>query len=670
MRLRPRRDARLRGVQRERRRGGAGVLRGVGVAEHDLHAAVRLREPRLHGGQLEHLVEHVHAALEVLKLLEERDHVERGHILRMREGKARELVDVGHVLGALGERDDVAVRHLLAIALLDGPDGAERVEHLARHGRELAVDAVLADVGQGALVHERVLAELHLHHVEAEGLHLPDERLHGAVRGTGRPRLRERALYDAQVGQELVGAAVHGVGVAAHGRAQPVGHDEHHGAVRLERGDGARARREHLAHLNLVVPQVEQLIRGLGVLRLEREVAAHAAALPLERLHHVRGELRRDLARDLRRDVGVAVAVRADPAAGVEERRAHGRHGAGVLAEHPVVEAAVHLGHGVEERVVEDVDDRVGFLDGRRLLGRRGARAHEGIDLLQEVPLVLHERRAAQVRVVGEQPRDATDLALDRAAARLGGMRREHGVELERGEQLRRGAAAELAHELVVGHGELVRGVDGGVDRHGALALEERLHAVVLLREVREVEERRERAHHDLRVIEREPVDERDGVAERGSARLIAGRDALGVGLLARRRAAGVALVGMDHAVEQAVEQVADMRVVIAQHRALQAQEQRQAVAQALGQLDLGVALEYRVGVHRAELVPLMARVSFDHGTSSMGNGVSHLSITRPAGGSAPRRRPRRAARAPRRASSCRAGARRPGRARRRPRRR
>ena len=34
---------------------------------------------------------------------------------------------------------------------------------------------VLANVRKGAGVHYRVLAEFHLHHMEAKGLHLPDE---------------------------------------------------------------------------------------------------------------------------------------------------------------------------------------------------------------------------------------------------------------------------------------------------------------------------------------------------------------------------------------------------------------------------------------------------------------------------------------------------------------
>ena len=216
-----------------------------------------LREALLNRRELEHLVQDVNATLEVLELLEQRNHVERRHVLGMREREVRELVDIGHMARALRERDDVAMRHLLPVALLNRPDGTERVEHLARHGRELTVNAVFADIGQRALVHDRVLTELHLDHMEAEGFDLPDERLHRAIRRARGARRGKRALYDAQVGQKLVGGVVHGVGVAAHGRVQAVRHDEHDGAMRLEGRNRARPRREHLAHLDLMVPEIQ-----------------------------------------------------------------------------------------------------------------------------------------------------------------------------------------------------------------------------------------------------------------------------------------------------------------------------------------------------------------------------------------------------------------------------
>ena len=92
-------DALLRGVQREHGRGRTGILGGVGVAQHDLHAAIGLGKALLHHGQREHLIEHVDAALEVLELLEQRDDVDYRHILGTGEGEPAELVDVADVAG-------------------------------------------------------------------------------------------------------------------------------------------------------------------------------------------------------------------------------------------------------------------------------------------------------------------------------------------------------------------------------------------------------------------------------------------------------------------------------------------------------------------------------------------------------------------------------------------
>ena len=165
----------------------------------------------------------------------------------------------------------------------------------------------------------------------------------------------------------------------------------------------------------------------------------------------------------------------------MEERRAEGLDLAGVVAEHPVVEAAVDLRHHVEQGIVEDVDDRVCLFDGRGLLERDGARAQQRIDLLEHVALVLRKVRAAQMRVLLEQAGKTTNLALDGLAASLGGVRGEHGMELEAREKLVGMLLAGLVHKLVVGHGERVGLVGLGVEGDLALALVQRLDAEVLL---------------------------------------------------------------------------------------------------------------------------------------------------------------------------------------------
>ena len=369
------------------------------------------------------------------------------------------------------------------------------------------MDTVLVDILEGAGMHHGVLTELHLDHMEAEGLDLPDDGLDRAVGSTDGTAGGQRALDDTQVLQELIGAVVHGVGDAAHGGVQTVGHDEHDGAMRLVLGDKLGASRVLGAHLDLMVPQVHELGRRLAVLGLERQVAADAAALVLELEHHMGEVLCGDLAAHLGGDVGVAVTVGADPAAGMEERRAQRRHGAGLVAQHPVVKTTIDDGDDVEQRVVEDVDDGIGFLDRRGLLERDGARTHQGVDLLQHMALVLHQVGAAQTRTLLQQIGDTANLALDGLATGLGGVCGKDGVELELVEQLVGALDTHLVYQLVIGDGEFVGGIDLGIGRRTGLALTQLRDTVVFLRQVCQMEEARKGADDNLLLIERQAVD-------------------------------------------------------------------------------------------------------------------------------------------------------------------
>ena len=453
------------------------------------------------------------------------------------------------------------------------------------------MDTVLVDILEGAGVHHGVLTELHLDHMEAEGLDLPDDGLDRAVGSTDGTAGGQRALDDTQVLQELIGTVVHGVGDAAHGGVQTVGHDEHDGAMRLVLGDELGAGRVLGAHLDLMVPQVHELGRRFAVGGLERQVATDAAALVLELEHHMGEVLCGDLAAHLSGDVGVAVAVRADPAAGMEERRAQRRHGAGLVAQHPVVKATIDDGNDVEQRVIEDVDDGIGFLDGRGLLERDGARAHQGVDLLQHMALVLDQVGAAQAWTLLQQVGDTADLALDGLTTGLGGMRGKDGVELQLVEQLVGALDTHLVYQLVIGDGEFVGGIDLCIGRRAGLALAQLRHAVVLLRQVCQMEEARKSADDNLLFIERQAVDQIDDLAKRHGGGLVGSGHALLVDGLVGSTATGVAGIGHNLGCQNLVEQVRDLGIILAKHTALQAQEQRQIVAQLLGDLDLGETL-------------------------------------------------------------------------------
>ena len=509
----------------------------------------------------------------------------------MCEGQVGKLKDVGHMLDALGKRYDVAVRHLLAVALLDGTDGTEGVDDLARHGLQVAMDTVLVDILEGAGMHHGVLTELHLDHMEAEGLDLPDDGLDRAVGSTDGAAGGQRSLDDAQVLQEFIGAVVHGVGDTAHSGVQTVSHDEHDGAMRLVLGDQLSASRVPRHHLDLIVPQVNEFSRRLAVGGLEREVVADAAALVLELEHHVSEVLGGDLTAHFGGDVGVTVAVGTDPAAGMEERRAQRRHGTGLVAQHPVVKTTIDNGDDVEQRVIEDVDDSIGFLDRRGLLERDGARTHQGVDLLQHMALVLHQVGAAQARTLLQQVGDTANLALDGLTTGLGGMCGKDRVELELAEQLVGALNTHLVYQLVIGDGELVGGIDLGIGRCAGLALAQLRHTVVLLRQVCQVEEARKGANDNLLLIERQTVDQLDDLTKCHGGGLVGGGHALLVDGLVGSTGTGVAGIDHDFGRQDFVEQVRDLGIILAKHTTLQAQEQRQIIAQLLGDLDLGETL-------------------------------------------------------------------------------
>ena len=338
-------------------------------------------------------------------------------------------------------------------------------------------------------------------------------------------------------------------------------------------GDLERVRGERLAHLNLVAPEVDELLGRRRGHRVEREVPAHVAGALGEGLEHVRAELLGDLAAHPGGDVGVAVAVGTDPAAGMEEGGADGRHGAGLLAKLPVVEATVDLGDHVKERAVEDVDDGVGLLDGGRLLvGDRG-RAEERVDFLEHEPLVLPELDAREVGAPVEKDGDASYLALDRLAAGLRGMRGEHRPELEAAEQRERLATPALVDKSVVGDGDVIDRVLVRPHGHVVLTGPKGRDAVVLLADVGQVEVGDERPHDDRGLLGRHLVDGRDETRE---------------GLVLAAGLARLVAVGRDGILEQRVEGVAQTGVVLLEDLADQSQEEGQVVADPLGQVNLG----------------------------------------------------------------------------------
>ena len=144
-----------------------------------------------------------------------------------------------------------------------------------------------------------------------------------------------------------------------------------------------------------------------------------------------------------------------------------------------------------------------------------GGGAPHRVDLGEEATLVLRERRAAEALRVPlvEERRDAPHRAGDRTTARLRGVRGEHGAELEATQPAQRLLAPDLADELLERLGQRVVG-RRGAGRELRLALAQDAHAVVLLREVREVEVAREGPGDLFGARHGQALDERLGLGE------------------------------------------------------------------------------------------------------------------------------------------------------------
>ena len=105
------------------------------------------------------------------------------------------------------------------------------------------------------------------------------------------------------------------------------------------------------------------------------------------------------------------------------------------------------------------------------------------------------------------------------------------------------------------------------------------------------MEEARKGADDNLLLIERQTVDQINDLAKRHGGGLVGSGHALLVDGLVGSTGAGVSGVGHNLGCQNLVEQVRDLGIILAKHTALQAQEQRQIVAQLLGDLDLGETL-------------------------------------------------------------------------------
>jgi hypothetical protein len=332
-----------------------------------------------------------------------------------------------------------------------------------------------------------VLTNLQRREVEAERLRLPDQVLELAVGEPIRTGSRERSLHGPKILEERLRSRI-GVRLAGPRPSDAVG-DQHErpamGCVRQRVPEPGSALRR--AFLLRSQPRLEPFAHR-NVALGGRQSTADTSRLALQPAEDVVGvDLRRCL-RDIRRDPGIPVAVRADPASPGKERTELRRSGAGAGVQRRV-EPAVHRGKHVEDRLVEQRHRASHLVERLGPVLPHGVRRPQRGDLLGEAATDLLAGAAPDAGIVElvDQLRDPPEDLADRSALRLGRMSRQHQGDLEvAGRIERRGRGLDR-----VGHGLVA-----------PAAFPQRADALVLLREVDQLEVARERACHRLGPID------------------------------------------------------------------------------------------------------------------------------------------------------------------------
>ena len=350
--------------------------------------------------------------------------------------------------------------------------------------------------------------------MEAERLHLPAQVLELAVRGAieavRRQCLLELGDLDDEVSRRLVPSGERGrlLRQSGTGPAEPLGHRAESTAVGLAGEPPVELADEVREVVRVAAEPRRQGPRELpvghdrrdGLHEPERDIlvaAEHVVRLDPQRLDG-----------DLGRHGRVAVAVAADPAAPLDERRNEGRPRAGRPAvrrgrriERPV-EAAVQERHGAEERLVEERHRRPHLVEGRRLGEPERRRPPEDRDLLaQPSPQlgVLLWRQAAVVEPLHERGA-AVQREEEGPPAGLRRMRREDRGDREPLQMCAQGRTRRLlAGQL--GERPGGRAFDARAASRSRTAAQGP-HPMALLGEVGELE------------VEREGADERVGAIE------------------------------------------------------------------------------------------------------------------------------------------------------------
>ena len=512
----------LRREQLPRRGQSAAVLGGVRVADHHLLPARgelpvgRHREQPIQRGrravQVGHRLEQRHdgprrAHAELLLQHRDGQHVGRA----TRHGDHVRAEGIGGLAGRHAERlqhvapgtgRGEAVRH----DALAGPERAlqERDPLLLVPLRERRTTRVPVDLVEDVGVARGLLAEVQPDQAQPEAGQLSPYVREATVRDAVLVRLPQRGVAQPQHVGDLVRVPEEGSGrlLAAQHRLQsgprvpqPVAHLAEDHAVGLAlTARPLEERRRRIAQGQLLAERPDLLLQQVG---------RHPPRQPADLLRH------------LGRDVGVAVAVAAHPRPEADRGGLRRQAPAREPAQRPVQPPEVERDRP-PQRLLDDDEAPRRLVDGRRPVAAQFVRLPERVDLTRQIRFqVLALRQREVVAVPARQAvGDAAELLEQRAAQHLGGMRGEDQLHLLPGDRLMqlvgRDAVRQQRRERVLERGALRRRL------RIALVLAAPADAVVLLGDVGQVQEVRERAGDRQRLVQRHPAEEVREGAERG----------------------------------------------------------------------------------------------------------------------------------------------------------
>ncbi len=381
---------------------------------------------------------------------------------------------------------------------------------VARRDAQVGVDLV-----QGPPMGARVLADVERGEVEAEHLHLADDVAQVGRGDEARSARQEGGLDEPQVGQQLFGVVVSALGARGR-RSHPLAHVRERSPVGLLRVEAVEGLGQLGERRGSVGEDRCEARRVPGHPHGQRQAAGERLDAPFE-------EAQALLAHDVQRGHGglrahqrVAVAVAADPRAERQQRR-HGDVLARVGLCERLLEVPIDPRDRLAQRGGEVQQAAAHLVDHGQLAGSDLVGAPQLLHRGQQLPAGLRDVRRGPLVEVAQDAEDAGELVDRRAPPGLGGVGGHDQAQLGAGQQ-----GGDLGG-AVAARGQLGDRLAQGAGAHRAARLgvapPQPPHAFVVHGQVDELEQARERPHHDRRLV---GVQARDHVGQPVGSGLVA----------------------------------------------------------------------------------------------------------------------------------------------------